>query len=291
MTAQDPVERGIDFELIDWNALWQRDSAPFQRTDMSQRELWDRRASTFGRRVNRVREGDARDKDDYISQMLRRMEVRPEWTVLDIGCGPGTLALSLAKTARSVTALDVSSEMLKQLRSQAEIAGLTNIRYVNLSWQDAFAGGQIGDHDVIIASRSLMSGNIKEALSHIVSVTGEAAFITFPIIHLPFDWEAYRAIGRGSRRHPPYIYVCNMLFQMGIHANVDILHSKVRVEFPSIDEAMDDMQWRTDPFSPDEKARLRQFLERKLAEQGGSAPLTHEGKSRWALIWWRTRDQ
>ena len=51
---------------------------------MSPRELWDKRADSFGKRV---KAGAAGDKQDYISQMLERIEVGPGWTVLDFGCG------------------------------------------------------------------------------------------------------------------------------------------------------------------------------------------------------------
>jgi ubiquinone/menaquinone biosynthesis C-methylase UbiE len=112
------------------------------KDNLSQKELWDKRANKFGRNVNRVKDGEARDKDDYISKMLERIEIRPGWTVLDIGCGPGTLAIPLAKKAGSVTALDISSEMLKRLKSNADSSGLSNIRYLNSSWQDAFAGNR-----------------------------------------------------------------------------------------------------------------------------------------------------
>lgn len=289
--AQRCMERATDFDSIDWNTMWQQESAhSHPRNNMSQKELWDRRADTFGKRVNRVRHGQERDKDDYISQMLDRIPVSPGWTVLDIGCGPGTLAIPLAKKAGSVTALDVSSEMLGQLKCQAESMGLSNIRYVNSSWQDACAGGEVGSHDIVIASRSLMSGDVREALAHIAAITREAAYITSPIVHLPLDWEAYTAIGRGNRKHPPYIYLYNMLFQMGIQANVEILSPKVRAEFPSVEEAIDDLLGRTDPFSPDEKARLRDFLEARLTREGSPAVFTHDGRSRWALMWWRKQD-
>ncbi len=286
------MEREMDFDLIDWEAMWRAESVhSYPRNNMSPKELWDKRADSFGKRVNRVKDGEARDKHDYISQMLERIEVRPGWTVLDIGCGPGTLAIPLARRAASVTALDVSSEMLRQLESQADSLSLTNIRYVHSSWEEAFAGSAVCSHDVVIASRSLMSGDIGTAVSHIAAIAREAAYITSPIIHLPLDWEAYAAIGRGDRRHSPYICLYNMLFQMGIQANVEILHPKVRVEFPSIEEAIDDLQWRTVPFSSDEKARLREFLQGKLRQIGDPAVFTHEGRSKWALIWWRKRDQ
>ncbi len=281
----------MDFNSIDWNAMWQEESKRSHWNDsMSQKERWDKRADKFGKRVNCGKDGEARDKDDYISKMVDRIEVRPGWTVLDIGCGPGSLAIPLAKKAESVTALDISSEMLKHLKSNADSSGLSNIRYLNSSWEDAFAGRQVGSHDVVVASRSLSSGDIREAMSHIAAIAKRAAFVTFPIVHLPFDWEVYEAIGRAEKRHARYIYIYNMLFQMGIQANVEILCSKVRVQFSSIEEAVDDLQWRTDPFSTDEKTKLREFLERKFSEQKGSPVFTHEGKSKWALIWWRKED-
>ena len=282
----------MDFNTIDWNTMWKEESKRSHwNSNISQKELWDKRADKFDKRVNRVKNDEPRDKDDYISKMLDRIEVKPGWTVLDIGCGPGTLAIPLAQKAGSVTVLDISSEMLKRLRANADKSGLSNIRYLNSAWQDAFAEGRVDSYDVVVASRSLMSGDMKEAISKIAAITGRVAYLTFPIVHLPFDWEVYKAIGREKKKHPPYIYILNMLFQMGIHANVEILYSRVKVQFSNVKEALDDLQWRTDPFSPNEKGKLREFLEMKFAEQKGSPVFTHEGKSTWALIWWRKENQ
>jgi 2-polyprenyl-3-methyl-5-hydroxy-6-metoxy-1,4-benzoquinol methylase len=110
------MEKDMDFNTTDWNAMWQEESKHSHWKNLSPKELWDKRADKFDKRVNRVKDGEARDKDDYISKMLERIEVRPRWTVLDIGCEPGTLAIPLAKKAESVTTLDISSEMLKHLK-------------------------------------------------------------------------------------------------------------------------------------------------------------------------------
>ncbi len=131
-----------------------------------------------------------------------------------------------------------------------------------------------------------MSDDIKSALAHIIEIAGRAAYLTLPIVNLPFDREVYQAIGR-EKRHPPYIYVYNMLFQRGIPANVEILFSRVRVQFSGIQEAIDDLQWRTDPFTPEEMLKLRAYLEEKFAGPKEKPVFTHEGKSQWALIWWK----
>jgi len=282
----------MEFNAIDWNAMWQEESKHSQLQNISRKERWDKRADNYSRRIDRAVTGkEELKKDDYIYQMLDRIEVKPEWTVLDIGCGPGTLTIPLARKVKSVTALDISSEMLKHLKINADNSGISNIRYLNSSWQDAFAGRLAGVHDVVVASRSLMSGDMKEAMSNIIAITGQAAYLTFPAIHLPFDWEVYRAIGRTRQKHPPYIYIYNMLYQMGKQANVEMLSSRVKVQFRSIDEAIASLQWRTEPFTTDEEARLRDYLERKFAEQENSPVFTHEGKSKWALIWWKKEDQ
>jgi len=277
----------MDFNDIDWNAMWKAESENV-RWSNTQEETWNKRAESFSRRINQVLDSTkSLDKDDYISKMLDRIEVKPEWTVLDIGCGPGTLAIPLAKKALSATALDFSSEMLKHLKKSADQSGLNNIRYFNSSWQDAFDGKLLEQHDVVVASRSLMSGDMKKAISNIIPLAKQAAYLTFPVVHLPFDWEVYRAIGRTGKRHPPYIYFYNLLYQMGIAANVEILQSKVKVQFSSIKETIDSVQWRTDPFTPEELSRLTRFLENKFASQKGSGVFTHEGYSKWALIWWK----
>jgi predicted TPR repeat methyltransferase len=284
-------ERQVDFNTIDWNAMWQEASAHSNSETKYQKDLWNKRAESFSKRINRVTDGrEGLDKDDYISKMLDRIEVKPEWTILDIGCGPGTLAIPLAKKAKSITALDISSEMLKRLKSIADKSGLNNIDYLNSSWQDAFAGKKLGKYDVVVASRSLISGDMKSAISDINSMIRQVAYITYPIIHLPLDWEVYKIIGRNGKKHPPYVYVYNLLYQMGIMANVEILRSKVKVQFPNVEETIKDLQWRTEPFTPDEKVKLREFLEKKFAEQNNSQVFTHEGYSLWALVWWRKQE-
>jgi SAM-dependent methyltransferase len=286
--ASHALEKDMDFNSIDWNAMWHEESKDsFWKDPKKQKERWDKRADRFDKRTNHAKSGEDVDKNDYVSQMLAHIEINPDWTVLDIGCGPGMLAIPLARKARGVTALDVSAEMLKRLKSHADDRGLDNIQYANSSWQDAFTSGNIARHDVVVASRSLMSDDLKAVLTPIIALAGEAAYLTFPIVHLPFDWEVYKVIGRDKKKYPPYIYILNMLYQMGINANVEILHSKVSMQFSSVQDAIDDLQWRTDPFTSDEYAKAKEYLETKFAEHKDEPFFIHEGKSQWALIWWR----
>ncbi len=283
----------MDFDKIDWNAMWLKEFSNSHpgKSNLARKELWDRRAASFNQSVQqRAKIKESPDQDDYVSQVLGRIEVRPEWSVLDIGCGPGTLTIPLAKKALTVTALDFSTEMLKHLKENATKSSISNIHYLNSSWLDACEKGQVDKHDIVLASRSLMFVDMRESLLHIIRVAGRAAYLTFPIIHLPFDWEVYKVIGREGKKHPPYVYIYNMLFQMGIQANIEILSCRIKVSFSSIEEAIKRLEWRTELFTSTERSRLTQFLEKKFSESKDPGILTHEGYSKWAMIWWKNED-
>jgi hypothetical protein len=78
---------------------------------------------------------------------------------------------------------------------------------------------------------------------------------------------------------------------MGIMANVEILRSKVRVQFPAIEDVIRDLEWRTEPFTPVERDKVKQYLEKNLVMEQASMRLTHEGYSVWALIWWEKENK
>ena len=80
--------------------------------------------------------------------------------VLDVGCGPGPLALPLAWAGAKVTALDISSEALRYVRKKAEDAGNT-IETIECSWWDTDIDelGLRNRFDLVIAS---MTPSIKD---------------------------------------------------------------------------------------------------------------------------------
>jgi cyclopropane fatty-acyl-phospholipid synthase-like methyltransferase len=62
------------------------------------------------------------------------LEIDPSWSVLDIGAGPGTLALPLSRRARQVTAVEPSSAMVKRLEMHIAEEGISNIRILPKRW-------------------------------------------------------------------------------------------------------------------------------------------------------------
>ena len=51
-------------------------------------------------------------------------------TVIDIGCGPGSLVLKLSAKCKRVTGVDVSKRMIAYARTQKERMGATNVTFV-----------------------------------------------------------------------------------------------------------------------------------------------------------------
>lgn len=71
--------------------------------------------------------------------------------VLDIGCGPGPLALPLSERVSEVVALDTSEKMLAMLKEEAIERGIENLTYVQEDWRD-LKGAE--EYDLVLASNS-----------------------------------------------------------------------------------------------------------------------------------------
>jgi SAM-dependent methyltransferase len=107
-------------------------TAQTPKTKEQMKFFWNERAKTFPRFNN--------DPDSYENGMLalarsHGVDFRGR-TILDVSAGSGMYTLKLAKEAHSVTALDISDEMLRISSKDAEANGLANISYVLSDWMD-----------------------------------------------------------------------------------------------------------------------------------------------------------
>ena len=113
--------------------------------NIDDRERWNAQAKAYPR----YEAGD----NNYEAGMLKRIiDAGVDFTgknVLDVGCGSGMYTIRIAQTAQSVTALDISDEMLRILAEDAATAGIKNITPVNSDWEDFNPSGK---YDVIFAA-------------------------------------------------------------------------------------------------------------------------------------------
>jgi len=223
-------------------------------------------------------------KDDYPKNVIQRIKLNKDWTVLDIGCGTGALTIPMAKDVKHVTALDISKKMLGFLRERALKEKMSNITYLNKSWEDVVITKEY-EHDVVISSRSLGMFDLKEELTKIDRAAKWYAYVTWKTGKRKFEEGVYKMLGREYHDYPSYIYICNMLYQMGIYANVEFFECK-RVCRLNLDDAIADWRCRIGDLCEEEEERLKEYLMENLTETEEGTLISGE-KSKWALIWWK----
>ena len=114
-------------------------------------DFWNGRASEFS---------EYAASTGYPERFIALMDIDSESTVLDMACGGGTLAIPLSQRVKCVTAVDFSSNMLQIVNRRCSQKGITNVRTVQGRWEDDWESLGIGQHDVTIASRSLIGEDV-----------------------------------------------------------------------------------------------------------------------------------
>lgn len=270
------LEEFIDIKALDWNLVWQAKRAKKNSSKRDAR-FWDGRAASFAK---------AASGTDYADQFLAIMKPEAHWTVLDMGCGSGVLALPLARLTSSVTAVDFSAEMLAIVRRQCETEGISNITTINGRWEDNWEKLGIGTHDAAIASRSMNVDDLHSSIMKLNAVARKCVYIVALVGDGPFDRRLFEAVGRPLNLGPDYIYNYNMLYQEGILANVAFIEHKRRRTYDNPDNACASMKWMFGELNPDEEKRLNDYVKTRLVFRSGSWSFPYEQTVRWAVIWW-----
>lgn len=241
---------------------------------------WDKAAASFQKRAK---------KDDYHEALFSKLILDENDSVLDLGCGEGSITLPLAKKVRRVTGVDSSVKMLELLNERAEEQGIDNVETILKPLEDITLE-EIGSHDVVLASRSLNGIiPIKETLETIDKIANKYVFIT---LFGPENWKIEgdfnEYIGKENKHFPGHNYLFNILFNMGIYANVERLDIKAYREYDSIEEAMDNGKFRLDLLNDEEKDKLKEYLEKILTRNSETEKLYNiKDKADWILIWWK----
>lgn len=75
------------------------------------------------------------EMSERTQKTIRHLDLRPGLDVLDVGCGPGRLTIPIAHAVGpkgAVTAIDIQEGMLDEARNRANMANLTNIRFLQI---------------------------------------------------------------------------------------------------------------------------------------------------------------
>ncbi|MEA1985205.1 MAG: class I SAM-dependent methyltransferase [Euryarchaeota archaeon] len=213
----------MNTNTIDWNEVWKEtmqlhdqlhgdagDTDPWS-TKENARRFWNMSQQDGGERVRRTIDG---------------LALGPDSRVLDIGTGPGTLAIPIATQVAQVTAVEPSRGMAGVLQDNIEEYGLENITCVQKRWEDVTIEDLEPSFDVIIASFSLHMPDIRDAVRKMTDVSRGHIYLYWFAGETSWDTQ-YRNIWptlHGSEYHtgPKCDVLYNVLYQMGIYPNIEV---------------------------------------------------------------------
>ncbi|MBL3558566.1 MULTISPECIES: class I SAM-dependent methyltransferase [Marinobacter] len=85
--------------------------------------FWDKTARRYAK-------SPVRDMETYQKKLsLTQGHFRPDWSVLEFGCGTGSTALAHAPCVKDILATDISGKMLEIASQKAREAGVENVRF------------------------------------------------------------------------------------------------------------------------------------------------------------------
>lgn len=196
---------------VDWREAWRgRDE---RRPEAGNSAYWDERSKDF-----KSHSGLSK----YTDIFLDYLKLAPGESVLDMGAGPGTIALPLAEAGHSVIAADFSAGMRQAAEERARERGLSSkLKVMKLDWNEDWEAQGIKQKsvDVAVASRSTMVKDLADALAKLDRTARRKVALTMTTEYGPKGFKA-----RGSKEDEcdegyvaDYIYCLNILLQRGAY--------------------------------------------------------------------------
>ncbi|MEY0544331.1 class I SAM-dependent methyltransferase [Providencia rettgeri] len=262
---------------IDFAKMYQKHMQQAQRSRKEPKH-WDKKAQQMAQTC-------ANPHDPYLVRFRELMDLAGAETLLDVGCGPGSVSLCLANEFKETIGIDYSRGMLEMAELRAKELNIPNARFEQLAWEDDWSS--LPKVDISVASRSTLVDDLKAALLKLNRQTKLRVYTTHTINPTFIDEKIIRKIGREVVRLPTYIYAVNILHQMGINARVDFIKSPNKGGFDSFDTFTDSVNWSLKNITPEETAILRQYYDEQAA-LGKTIPYPSRD---WAMVSWDVVDE
>ena len=231
---------------------------------------WDKKAKEFNQNIK---------ASSYTKDFIKKVDLNNCETLLDVGSGPATISLALAKKLKNIYALDYSPTMLELAKQNAKEQNIENLITIDKSWYDSWE--DVPNADIVIASRSMEVKDIKKALIKLNEKANKRVYITTKVGGSFIDKEILNQIKRDIIPRPDYIYLLNTLHTMGIFAKVDFIKtSSKKFDTSNEDEFIQKLKWSLGKISKKEEKNLREYFNTtyKLKEKDESLI--------WAFIYW-----
>lgn len=259
-------------EPIDFAAMYRAHKAS---TDFKSKTCsdWDEKSSDMAASVI---------NSPYVNDFISRMNLYGDEVVLDIGCGPGTLAIPLAKQVKEVIAIDFSVQMLEELKAYATREGVTNIKTYHIGWEDDWS--HLPQIDIVVASRSIEVPDIEAALMKMSIFARKACYLTYKVGGSFVDMNILDYIGKKVKTKPDYWYIPIILYTQGYLPRIDYIETgRGSVRSGTEDEFVESLIWSVHELTEEQKSKARQYYRDVIVAQNRPPRSVN-----WAFISWET---
>jgi SAM-dependent methyltransferase len=246
-------------------------------------DFWDRRARGFHRSTR-----ESASSDPFYTRV--RECVNASESILDVGAGTGRFSLALAPYARQVIALEPNAAMLSYLRAEIEANGVSNITTVQSRWEDAPADLRA---EIVICCHVLYPIlDIEPFLRKLHSASQQACYLYLRATHIDaLTAPLWRHFHGDERQLPPgSIHALDVLYELGIYAQVEVVKAPYTLNYPTLQDAEDELiEQLILEDTPPTREKLRTLLENWLSEQADHTWSSPQQEVVSTILWW-TRD-
>ena len=273
----------------DWNEIWKKRQKLHESSKLSDDPThnWNKRENAERYDLNSHNE-----YDDRVKITLAGLGIGKNSQVLDIGSGPGTLAIPLSPLVKEITAVEPGAGMVEILRKHAEREGLRNITCVQKTWEEIDLSLDLPTpFDIVIASLSLTMYDIREALQKMDAASSGSVHL-FWFVDMPFWERMYADLWEplhGSPYHagPKTDCLFGVLYQMGIYADVRMLPLQKEYRFKNLDEMLVFFRSRFGAKTPEKERKVDDYITPLIRTLGEEVVIS--GDSTFAHIWWKKK--
>ena len=273
----------------DWNEVWKQ-----QQLRQESSKLHEDKSHDWSKKENAERyDTNARNEyDERVRASIAALGATKAMRVLDIGAGPGTLAIPLAPLVAAITAIEPGAGMAGVLQAHAKRQGIRNIACVQKLWEDVDIARDLdGPYDIVIASLSLTMHDIREALRKMDAACSGSVHL-FWFVDMPF-WERMSVDLQeplhGHPYHPGPKADClfGVLCQMGIYPDITMMTLGKEYRFGSRDEMLAFFRKRFAAKTPGQQRIVDAYITPMIREQGDEVVVS--GDSVFAHVRWKKR--
>lgn len=224
---------------MDFNDIWRDQMESWHNSSgKTCRECWADKES-----ASKYLNGGSSRHQERVVETIEELPLKPDSRVLDIGSGPGILAVPMALKVKHVTTVEPSPGMNEVMADFILEKNIKNITCVKKKWEDVDIESDLnGPFDIIIASMSLGMSDIRVAIEK-MEQAGNGHVYLYWHAGTP-GWEKMpRAIWpkiykKDYSGGPKSDVLFQVLYHMGIYPEIRVVNNEHDHRFETLTEAV-----------------------------------------------------